>query len=102
MIPTSYGIFSSSIISFLMLFIVFARVAGKSLEDFCELRRPKLVFISSLIYFALWILAILIGQAIFRLDLAPSLGKIAIFSILIPYFLNLLLYAFGFHLKMRW
>ena len=102
MIPTYPGILSSAVISFLMLFIVFAKVAGKSLEDFSDLRRPKLVFFISFIYFALWLVAILAGQALFRLDLAPALGKIAILSILIPYFLNLLLYAFGFHLKLRW
>lgn len=102
MIPTDSGILSSSIISFILLFLVLAKVAGKSLEDLSDLRKPKLFFLFSLIYFALWLMVIFIGQALFNLNLTPALGKIASFSILTPYFLNVFLYAFGFHLKLRW
>ena len=100
LIPTTKGIAASSLICFIIVFIVLSRIAWTKIVDPREARKHFALF--SLAYFPICFLILIIFQAIFDINVALRLAEIGICSILMPYLSNVVLYMFGIHKRFRW
>lgn len=88
------GILASAVISVTLLFVAFCHVSHvkKSGGDHWQV-----LGLITLAYFFLWLFAILIGQSVFNINLTKRLSTISMFSILLPYFGNLVYYFYFRH-----
>lgn len=92
--PSQLGIVTSGIISATILFIFFCILSHRR---FAVKKEKEEIALLTLFYFFSWMIAILIGQTVFKINLTPKLSQIALWGILLPYFANLFYYFFFGH-----
>jgi hypothetical protein len=96
-VPTSLGLLCCALISFIFLYILFGKAAKIELIRVDgEKQAIKLLCIVTFLYLIGWITSIVVGQTIFNLSLTPLLSLIAAGCILLPYFVAMLTYLFGY------
>ncbi len=100
-VPTDLGLMSASLISLILLFIAVCKAPSIRLKH-GKLREMMYLSLVSLLYFFLWFVAIVMAGSIFSINLAPVMSKLAIFSIISPYVLVIVLHVFGFTMSFRW